>query len=330
MARLGSSWRRTGFHSGMLLLLWLVVLGPLSPSEATDYAFTSIDVPYAQAQSTTVIGLNAQNVMVGGYLDAGGRDQGFLRVHGRFITLLNVTPQDINASGAIVGWFVGRSGTQGFVFRDGTFTPLTVPPTQPGDDPPTLLTEAIGMNDAGVVVGDYRDGRGMFHGFHYDSTTKQYSTIDWPGAKSTSLTGINNRGQMVGFFFDAQTRFHGFVVEGAQLTEVQAPGIAQPDLCGIADDGTMAGNTDEVGFVLKDGVVQVIEVPGATLTELFGIRNDGTIYGRYIAADGVQHGFVATPNGASLVHNLGHRPRGGSLMTVDCSMGSKRWSCRMR
>ena len=135
---------------------------------------------------------------------------------------------------------------------------------------------------------------------------------------------------MVGFYFDAQIRFHGILVDGAQLMEIQVPGIAQPDPCGITDDGTIAGNADDTGFVLKDGVVQVIEVPGATLTELFGIRNDGTVYGRYIDAGGVHHGFVATPNGKPLVQHRSRGPRGADVVAADCSAGSKRWFCRMR
>jgi len=80
--------------------------------------------------------------------------------------------------------------------------------------------------------------------------------------------------------------------------------------------------------VLKAGVVQLIEVPGATQTELFGIRNDGTVYGSYLAADGVRHGFVATPNGAPLVHRLGKGHRAKQLVALDCPNGSKRWVCR--
>src|SRR5262249_57415 len=148
-------------------------------------------------------------------------------------------------------------------------------------DPPPLLTEALGLNDAGVIVGDYRSGVDRnYHGFRYDPVTQRYDTIDWPGATTTSLTGINNPGQMVGFFLDVQNRFHGSVVDGTQRTEVHVPGIAQPELCGITDDGTLAGNGDKAGFVLHNGVVQVIEVSGATLTELLGIRHDGTVYGR--------------------------------------------------
>jgi len=180
-----------------------------------------------------------------------------------------------------------------------------------------------------VVVGDYRSGVDRnYHGFRYDPVTQRYDTIDWPGATTTSLTGINNRGHMVGFYLDAQSRFHGIVVDGTQRTEVQVPGIAQPELCGLTDDGTMAGNGDKAGFVLKNGVVQMIEVPGATLTELVGIRNDGTVYGRYIGADGVHHGFVATPDGTPLVQHLGHEDRRRDLVAADCGAGSKRWVCR--
>ena len=317
-------------------VLWFagVVTGTLTLlmalSYATDYTFTTIDVPYPGASNTIITGLNDRDALVGLYLDAGGRDQGFLR-HGRATqVLLNVTPQAINKLGTIIGWFVSGH-LQGFVFQNGTFTPLNVPPARPLDDPPTLLTEAISVNDAGVIVGDYRSGVDRnFHGFRYDPVTKQYTTLDWPGATSTSLTAINNKGQIVGFYFDAQSHFHGILVDGAQITEVQVPGIAQPEFCGLTNDGTIAGNDaeEQAGFVLKSDVVQVIEVPGSTLTELSGIRHDGVLYGRYIDAGGVNHGFVATPNGAPLVHHLGQGRRNRSLVAMDCPAGSKRWACR--
>ncbi len=147
------------------------------PSPATAYVFTTIDVPFPQAQAATVMGLNAEQVMIGAYLDAGSRDQGFLWVRGHFTTLLNVEPQGINASGALIGFYGARNGSRGFVFLDGTFTPLEGPPPAPFE-PSTLLTEAEGINDAGVIVGDYRDGHGVFHSFRYDPTpTPRYKQI---------------------------------------------------------------------------------------------------------------------------------------------------------
>jgi uncharacterized membrane protein len=85
-----------------------------------------------------------------------------------------------------------------------TYTPIDVPGAR--------VTQAIGINDDGQIVGIFLEaGSDFYHGFLKDGTT--YTTIDVPGATSTQAIGINNRGQVVGVFSDG-LRGHGFLKDG--------------------------------------------------------------------------------------------------------------------
>ena len=64
------------------------------------------------------------------------------------------------------------------------------------------MTEAIGVNDNGIVVGDYRDAAGNFHGFVWDGGLFLTFDVPFPEATLTAPTGINNVGQIVGVYFD--------------------------------------------------------------------------------------------------------------------------------
>jgi probable HAF family extracellular repeat protein len=313
---------------GWVLSLVLALLVPEVAGAA--YTFHTIDVPFAGTSDTVVTGLTAQGASVGAYLDAGGRDQGFRRTRrGRVLPLLNVTPQAINAQGVIVGWFVSPTGLQGFVLRDGTFTALSVPPVV--GPARTLLTEALAINDAGLVVGDYRSGADrQFHGFLYDSVARTFTTVDVPGATLTALTGVNNRGQLVGGFVDAGGQRHAFRQDGTAVTVVTVPELPEVDLVGLTDAGVLAGNAGSVGFVLQDGVVEVVAVPEGQLTELSGVREDGAVYGRFIDAAGTHHGFLALPTGQALVGQPEARPHVRAFTVAECLPGSKRLVCRHR
>src|SRR4029079_8162690 len=70
-----------------------------------------------------------------------------------------INPQDINNQGHVTGWYFDGSRLRGFIKRNGKVVAL--------DIPKALYTEAVGINDADVIVGDYRGGDGEFHGFVY-------------------------------------------------------------------------------------------------------------------------------------------------------------------
>ena len=62
------------------------------------------------------------------------------------------------------------------------------------------------------MVGTYQDSSGAFHGFVYNTTTAQYTSVDDPdGIGVTFVNGINDKGMLVGFTIPNSTTASGFV-----------------------------------------------------------------------------------------------------------------------
>jgi hypothetical protein len=104
----------------------------------------------------------------------------------------------LNSKGDIVGTFVTRTGSHGYLLHDGTYTRFDVPAA-------ANFTEAKAINAADDIVGDYADSRGNFHGFlRHDNNT--YTTLDVPGPTGGTFPyGITNAGDIAGFYTDART-----------------------------------------------------------------------------------------------------------------------------
>ena len=82
------------------------------------------------------------------------------------------------------------------------FTPL--------DIPGAVHTVASGVNDAGIIVGEYTDSSGTRHGFLWQGGS--FTPLDVPGAAGTVASGINDAGVIVGSFADTLGGSHGFLL----------------------------------------------------------------------------------------------------------------------
>lgn len=143
-----------------------------------------------------------------------------------------------------------------------TVTALTLPIANSSNQRHNFTTPN-GINDSGQIVGSYLDDFNVQHGFLLIGSTG--TQLDVPFGSSTIPSGMNNVGQIVGNYFGADGRYHGFIRNPAgQYTSVDAP------------------------------------FPATTLTFLNGINNAGDIVGTCISS-GVQHGFVVTSAGFSLI-----------------------------
>ena len=86
-----------------------------------------------------------------------------------------------------------------------TYTTFDDPLATGGD------TQALGINDAGQIVGFYEDSSLKLHGFLKSGST--YTTLDDPSATgNTVANGINASGQIVGDYINA-TGYHGFLYD---------------------------------------------------------------------------------------------------------------------
>jgi uncharacterized membrane protein len=127
--------------------------------------------------------------------------------------------------------------------------------------PGATRTVAIGVNNPGLIVGEFVTSTDGPHGFLYNGTTYSSSSIDFPAAAFTIAEGINDSGRIGRFSMDAGSAFHGFVLDG--------------------------------------GVYAPLDVHGATRTQAFAINNAGQITGYSEDANGRGRGLLATPEPSS-------------------------------
>src|SRR5579863_2980656 len=79
-------------------------------------------------------------------------------------------------------------------------------------------------------------------GVNMSAQTPGYSTIDYPGATSTSAWGINNRGEVVGVYSLPDKSTHGFLWSGGQISSIDFPGATGTDAWGINSRGDIVGD----------------------------------------------------------------------------------------
>ena len=126
------------------------------------------------------------------------------------------------------------------------------------DPPDSKCTLAFGINNAGLIVGEYFLG-GYYveprHGFLYDG--ENFTTIDVPGAVGTCPCSINNGGDIGGLYGDS--------------------------------DGNWRG------FLLLDGEFKSFTIPESTFNSVDSITDRGQLSGEFVDGDGNWHGYIATP-----------------------------------
>ena len=180
--------------------------------------FTTADFPsgrHVKPRVDQLLGVNDHDVAVGFYNDAHGNAHGYeyniRRRRYERVRIANATSETaaaINNSGDIAGFETERGGGgTGFLRKsDGILLKLSYPGA--------AQTQALGVNDADVVVGAYTDGIGKgasTHGFIWRPGSG-FTTIDDPnGIGATTLNGINDQGRVVGFYVDAARNTDGML-----------------------------------------------------------------------------------------------------------------------
>ena len=81
----------------------------------------------------------------------------------------------INTAGDIVGRWLDATGSHGFLYQAGVFTPINFPLA--------TSTTAFGINDTGEIAGFYADAAAT-HGFVYAGGA--FAIVDVAGARGTN------------------------------------------------------------------------------------------------------------------------------------------------
>ena len=260
--------------------------------------FTPLNNP-AGASEMEPGGINNAGQVSGSYHvstgpQAGGH--GFLDSGGSYVTLneplypgpgFATFAQGINNAGQIVGYYngSGTTGPHGFLY-DGSNNYITI------DDPlgSSLGQQAIGLNDAGDLVGVYYDSSGNQHGYLARVVGPVFTTL------AHAAAGINNLGQIVGSYLDTSGVSYGYLYSGGTYKTLGSKNIVAT---GINDSDEIVGyslptpgNPGSFGFLEKGGSFSVIKDPSATGdTFAMGINNAEQIVGYYKNGSGV-HGFL--------------------------------------
>ncbi len=217
-------------------------------------SFTPENFP--AAAQTQVIGINNTGWNDGFYVDGAGATHGFT-FSGSFTTVDAPATAfnqllGINDGLTAVGYSsldpTGMTMQRSFSESGGTFTYLD------GFLPAgTQNNQAVGINNAGLVVGFYFDATGMAHGYLLNGST--LTSLDYPSAMDTLAFGINNHGEIVGVYIDSSMVQHGFTYSGGTWTTVDDPnGIGTTTINGLNDKGQLVGfyvdgNDNTIGFV---------------------------------------------------------------------------------
>jgi len=286
--------------------------------------FTAV-ADYPGADLTGVFGVNASGVMTGHIQMPGKPMQGFISRGGAW-TIVDYRPDapsntmncyfGINDSGAMAGHWGTRGTTHGVVYKDGKFTQL--------DYGGGGVLDGEGINNAGDVVGDYRDGSGIMHA--YLLRNGRFTPIDVPGGSLPLAFGINNSGDIVGRYLDAKGVQHGFVTRFAPPAP---PQVLTVDDNGLDCPGALRTIQEAVTQATPGSTIRVC--PGTYLgtVKIVGQAKDGL---KLIATGGedevVLQGDYTEPDGFHLEDVNGVTIRGftvrdfGNLATTATQWGN--------
>ncbi len=216
----------------------------------SDGVFTPIQLDVV----TTARGINPEGDIVGSVFNSTAGVRGFLLSKGvvteiKYPGAVTTIPEDINAPGDVVGWYVMSGVEHGFLYRNGVYTTIDVPGAS--------LTNVRGINPEGEMVGIFNgvvppDIVSRSHGFLLgkDGT---FTSINGPGVPNANVNGINPRGDIVGeYSIPGVTGRFGFLLRQGEYTPISYPGAAITRPWKITPDGQyiVGFYNDLHGFVL--------------------------------------------------------------------------------
>ena len=267
------------------------------------YTFRRFDVD--GSTGTTLFGINNDGTIVGRYLDVDGVSQGLIYENDSMESF-NVTGTTrtlalgINSHGAITGIYedAGDSDVQHGFLRatDGTITDI--------DHPAEDFNYAWGINDSGQIAGYFfEDEPFMIRSWQREADGSFSDPFVFPNVGLGAVSrGINDAGTRTGWKWREDFSVEGFFYESGDFTGFFAvddlPNTLPSD---INNHGDTVGNANTAfvnaaGFIrASDGTFRLFRVPDAAQTFAYGINDHRVIVGEYQDANGVNHGFIATP-----------------------------------
>ncbi len=212
-------------------------------------------------------------------------------------TYRNVGVAQVNDRGQVLGLLSGSTGTQPFLYADGSYTVLAAPGANANS------TSATQLSNAGQVIGRYTDAAGS-HAYLYGDGT--YTEIAVPGADFTTALQVSAGGKILAEYFDSaglhpaiddNGTFTTLSVPGASSTVVRLANSSSSNLLPAINDagqviGTYADAAGSHAFLYSggDSSYTTLAVPGAALTTPTAINAAGQVLGTYGTVPGTTSG----------------------------------------
>lgn len=232
---------------------------------------------------TVGIAINTAGIIAGRYMDGNCISHGFVRAtngtigtfdppnvatthtctsYGSFGTI----PTSIDTAGDIVGTYTDTNGARhSFLLpANGSITTFDPPGTDNSPCPATGLgaiacgSGAIGINDAGQIVGAYIDLDGVGHGY-LRSPNGDFTTFNDSSAGTAALTGtgafsINAAGTIAGTYVDTNSVLHGFVgTPPTEATRTVLTPVPEPNPSVYTEPVTLTAYVSSNGGIPTDG-----------------------------------------------------------------------------
>lgn len=186
--------------------------------DGQGYASFALHGSFIGQTETTLNGINDAGAVAGGYYDwADNSSNGFIYRDGKSSVLTSSAIfSDVNDTGMMTGY--EPDSYISFVYDGATLRQIILDPkNQHGTD-----IWAWGINDTGVVVGEFYDSEmNASAGFVYDG--RAAFSLLYPGSIQTTLSGINDLGHIVGSFTDRNSVAHGFIATPVNRAQVPEP-----------------------------------------------------------------------------------------------------------
>ena len=283
------------------VLVPLLLQAVNSGASAAEPYFEQVIYPGSGVTVTSATGSNARGDIVGQYIAMGVAHGYLLDRHGNFTAIdfpgaIATNAFSINSPGDISGDFrlVPNGAILGFVRRAGEWTTIDCSMTLGA-----VHTFALGINSAGLVVGEYEvtpapnlgaPGRAFLYqdGGCIDITPPDAQ----PGTSAAVAWTVNDSGDAAGYYATPGGS-HGWVRDrDGNFTTIDFPGSAFTNVRGINAAGDMVGvyrdvaNGPNRGFLRSaDGAFSTLGYPGATVNRALGINARGDVVGDYSGAD---------------------------------------------
>lgn len=284
---------------------------PKRITAATQFDFTTFD---ANGAGTTVNSINNKGAVVGFTTSTSAAGD---PISANFLRSSDATLKPL-ALGDPAGSANGLNSAELVVgIANDTAITLEAGVVKPLSPLGAAQSVAFGVNDHGVIVGQYTKDANTMPGFVDENGT--FTSVDATAASTmTFMAGINSDGLCVGFYSEDGTTQHGFTYDVTPKTvallgdpstpRITASPLVLTQFLGVNDQGQAVGyyqtaDDSQYGFVYDLPTHTYIfldhpkaaSVAGVQITQITGINSSNEIAGFFIDAAGDQHGFVASP-----------------------------------